>query len=205
VIGGGSTPAGAPVPGTLTLPPALAADPGLAPLIAQQRGLVDAQRENERALQELFARQGRGEGDTREVMRQQQQRMQTRDVLVKRLTDVEAEMRRTLAARQPPPDAPSAPALPPPAAPPVAGDVVFSCQTDARGGCFEVRNTSAERLRVYVSGQPGVVCTVNPSSYCSVPLPLGVYTAQAEREDGRRTPPATIEITPAGKRWTPAF
>ena len=84
-----------------------------------------------------------------------------------------------------------------------AGDAVGTCEpSDPKIiGCIEIRNTSSERVRVYLHELPGVFCTIEPGSMCSRPALQGVYNGFAEREDGRRTALATLLHTPAGVRW----
>lgn len=70
-----------------------------------------------------------------------------------------------------------------------------------RAGCFVVRNDRNVRIRVRFGSQPGVLCTIEPNSYCSVAIEVGTYSASAETDDGRIFATSKITVSQAGAQW----
>jgi hypothetical protein len=84
---------------------------------------------------------------------------------------------------------------------------IFSCyRIDAtKSGCLEVRNNSTRRVRLYVEGLPGVQCTVDAGSYCTVPIAVGPYHLRIVADDERGVGPtigADVDLRSAGARLT---
>ena len=85
------------------------------------------------------------------------------------------------------------------------GTGVFSCyRTDAtKSGCVDVRNNSTRRVRMYLDQLPGVQCTVEAGSYCSVPIAIGTYNVRLQADDDQGVGPTVqtaIELTSDGIR-----
>ena len=79
-----------------------------------------------------------------------------------------------------------------------SGSGVFTCYIadGQRSGCLDVRNNATRRVRVYLEGAPGVLCTVDPGVYCSVPIPFGEHGVRVEPDDERGIgPPMRSQIT----------
>jgi hypothetical protein len=75
----------------------------------------------------------------------------------------------------------------------------------ARASCFELRNNSERRVRLYVDGLPGVQCTIEPHSYCSLPMAIGHLHLRMMADDEHGTGPAVeadANVTNEGTRLT---
>ncbi len=75
----------------------------------------------------------------------------------------------------------------------------------ARSSCLELRNNSKRRVRMYVEGLPGVQCTVDPGSYCSLPMAIGQLHLRVIPDDEQGNGPAIqtdINLAFAGTRLT---
>lgn len=75
----------------------------------------------------------------------------------------------------------------------------------AKASCFELRNNSERRVRLYVDDLPGVQCTVEPHSYCSLPMAIGRLHLRMMPDDEHGTGPvvqADADLSPSGTRLT---
>jgi hypothetical protein len=84
---------------------------------------------------------------------------------------------------------------------------IFSCYRidPTKSGCLEIRNNSTRRVHLYVEGLPGVQCTVDAGSYCTVPMAVGAYHLRLVADDERGVGPtigADVDLTSAGARLT---
>jgi hypothetical protein len=106
----------------------------------------------------------------------------------------------------------SAAAAPPNNAPPAPRNFVVQPETygvtscyradPAKASCLELRNNSERRVRLYVDGLPGVQCTVEPHSYCSLPMAMGRLHLRMTPDDERGVGPIVESDTNVGQPGT---
>jgi len=86
-----------------------------------------------------------------------------------------------------------------------ASNGVNSCYRadPAKVSCLELRNNSERRVRMYVDGMPGVQCTVEPHSYCSLPMTIGHLRLRMAADDDKGAGPvvgAEVDVASTGTR-----
>ncbi len=85
------------------------------------------------------------------------------------------------------------------------GNGVNSCYRadPEKVSCLELRNNSERRVRMYIDGMPGVQCTIEPHSYCSLPMAIGHLQLRMAADDDKGAGPivgAEVDIASTGTR-----
>jgi hypothetical protein len=193
-------------------PPAqpAATDPAQRPMTMDQRALVAEGKATQKKLDELRAKRAKGEVDAQTAEREESSLVGLLNALAARfdaLTPSGTDAAPTLNASLAPSALPAPDTRPGKAAEAAGTLAITSCQPSdpAKSGCLEVRNSANQRVRIYVKELPGVFCTIEAGSMCSLPVANGTYHVYAEGDDGRRTQQATLKLDPKGVRWPVAF
>ena len=183
-------------------PPAVAGgvNPVLQPMSLQQRALLDTGRREQKRLAELVTRRTKGEISAKEEEDERKKGLILLTLLAKQFDDLAA------GAGQFPPSGETVIASLGPAGENLPAGIGSCYLIDpAKSGCLEIHGAPDRRLRIYIKEFPGVFCTINAGSTCSLPVAVGVYHAYAQADDGRQSAPAVLDIKPEGLKWKFTF